>query len=112
MPTDSRLNRAMPSLFIFVRSEPATITCPDVARSSPPIKLSRVDLPDPDLPRIAMISPCGTSRVIDLQRRDSESARAVVGLLDVDELNRRYDGSHTLEFTGYDQAFLPRTPSS
>ena len=39
---------------------PATVTVPAVGRSSPAIRLSRVDFPDPDGPLIAATSPAAT----------------------------------------------------
>ena len=42
---------------------PATVTVPEVGRSSPAMRLSRVDLPDPDGPMIAATSPAATVTV-------------------------------------------------
>ena len=39
---------------------PATVTVPAVGRSSPAMRLSRVDFPDPDGPMIAATSPAAT----------------------------------------------------
>jgi len=48
---------------IAVISSPPTHTCPDVGRSRPAITDSSVDLPDPDGPSTAMVSPGRTVRV-------------------------------------------------
>ena len=40
-----------------VSSRPATFTDPDVGRSSPPMRLRRVDLPEPEGPTTATSSP-------------------------------------------------------
>ena len=45
-------------------SVPATMTCPDVGRSMPAIRLSSVVLPEPEGPMSARNSPCGTCRSI------------------------------------------------
>ncbi len=56
---------------------PATVTVPAVGRSSPAMRLSRVDFPDPDGPMIAATSPAAT-RDADLGQRGP--AALLVGL--------------------------------
>ena len=59
MPIWSRRRRARASSSSGPRSRPATSTRPDVARSSPPATIIRLDLPAPEGPTTAAISPAG-----------------------------------------------------
>ena len=57
MPTSLRRYAASSSDDIFARSRPWTSTEPEVGRSSPAIKFSSVDFPEPDCPSKATNSP-------------------------------------------------------
>ena len=46
-----------------VTSRPSTTIWPDVGRSMVEMQLSSVDLPEPDVPMIAMNSPVRTSKL-------------------------------------------------
>ena len=61
MPTCRARNLASPlSLRLSIR-RPATVTVPSVGRSSPAMRLSRVDFPLPEGPMTAATSPVATS---------------------------------------------------
>src|SRR5262245_46950188 len=62
MPTAPRRNRASRSSSSCARSLSPTQTCPEVGRSSPPITINSVDLPEPDGPTMATRSPGATVR--------------------------------------------------
>src|ERR1700712_187956 len=62
MPTRPRRKRASPSSPMRVMSVPATVTRPDVAVSSPAATIKRDDLPEPDGPKRATVSPAGIDR--------------------------------------------------
>ena len=63
IPTWRRRNRAAPaSLSMSTRSSP-TRTAPLVGLSIPAMRLSRVDLPEPDGPMMATASPGSTRRL-------------------------------------------------
>ena len=63
MPTCSRRNLADPVSLSESMRWPSTVTEPLVGRSSPAIRLSRVDLPLPDGPMIATASPVSTVKL-------------------------------------------------
>src|SRR5689334_14917057 len=62
MPTWSRRNRAIRSSSRAPSSCPATRTVPEVGRSSPPMIIIIVDLPEPDGPTTLTVSPAPTAR--------------------------------------------------
>src|SRR5262245_42693802 len=62
MPIWSRRSRARASSSSGPRSWPATSTRPEVARSRPPAIIIRLDLPAPEGPTTAAISPAAMSR--------------------------------------------------
>src|SRR6185503_17422350 len=64
MPTWSRRRRARASSSSGPRSRPTTSTLPDVARSRPPATIIRLDLPAPEGPTTAVISPEAISSVM------------------------------------------------
>src|SRR5579883_33137 len=57
------------------RLRPWTKMAPDVGRPSPAKRLSRVDLPEPELPRRATNSPPASERETSLTARTVESPR-------------------------------------
>ena len=63
MPTVSPLQRASASSPIVSRRWPATVTVPAVGRSMPAIRFVTVDLPLPDGPTTATISPAAMREV-------------------------------------------------
>ena len=62
MPTVSPRQRASASSPIVSRRWPATVTVPAVGRSMPAIRFVTVDLPLPDGPTTATISPAAIVR--------------------------------------------------
>src|SRR5690348_14304947 len=60
MPMASRRKRARPSSSSVARSVPATRTRPALGRSSPPVTIIKVDLPEPDGPTRLTVSPAPT----------------------------------------------------
>jgi hypothetical protein len=70
-PTTSRRSVSRSFSAIAVTSCPATSTRPASGLSRPPIWLSRVVLPDPDRPRMAISSPGNASK--DTSRRATTS---------------------------------------
>ena len=62
-PTMRPRSRARPSSVSAKRSSPSTITRPEVGTSRPANNPSKVDLPEPEAPRIATASPARTSKL-------------------------------------------------
>src|SRR5256885_2399630 len=63
-PILSRRTRVRPSSDNAASAAPSTRTTPAVGRSRPPIRLSKVDFPEPDGPMIETSSPLGMLTVI------------------------------------------------
>src|SRR5690242_5560788 len=72
-PIFDERNLASCESLIDARSAPATSIAPFVGRSRPAIRLSSVDLPEPDGPMSASNEPSGTSR--------SRLSRTLIGSL-------------------------------
>ncbi len=62
-PRRSRRKRERSFCLMLVTSWPSTTIWPDVGRSMVEMQLSSVDLPEPDVPMIAMNSPVRTSKL-------------------------------------------------
>ena len=73
MPIVRFLCAAKSSLDIVARSRPSARMAPEDGRSSPAIRLSSVDLPDPLAPSSARNSPVPTSSEISSTARISAS---------------------------------------
>ena len=63
-PILSRRTAVKPSSARPSRRSPSRVMVPDVGRSSPPMRFSSVDFPDPDGPTMETISPFGISSVM------------------------------------------------
>ena len=72
MPTAVDRYAASSLPVIAARSLPPAEMRPELGRSSPPIKFSSVDLPDPDLPKSATRSPRRTSSETPQSARTSD----------------------------------------
>ena len=59
-PTSRRRNTASSSSERAYTSAPFSSTWPEVGRSTPPMRCSRVDLPEPEEPTMATNSPSST----------------------------------------------------
>ena len=73
-----RLARASPSSPSAPKSWPATMMRPDVARSRPDSTARREDLPDPEGPRIATLSPSSSCRATPRKMSTGPAAPASV----------------------------------
>ena len=76
-PTASRRSRVRSFSESVVRSTSPMKTWPSVGESSPAMQCSRVDLPEPDGPMIAVNSPAANSTETPAQRLDGRIALAV-----------------------------------
>ena len=77
-------------------ASPSTLTSPDVGRSRPPIRLSSVDLPEPDGPMMETISPRGIDEAHVVER--GHLALAVESLGDVLQFDHRGRGGGRCQF--------------
>ena len=67
-PILSRRTRVKSSSPSFASAAPSISISPSLGRSSPPIRLSSVDLPEPEGPTIETISPRSTIKIHALER--------------------------------------------